>query len=82
MFEIASYKLIYASFHPFVDSLLHDAYRLTVDHYYCADQYCFTEKRLGHLSCKLILNILIINQHLCLKFVDATTSFLTKESLV
>lgn len=82
MFKIAFYKLTYASFRPFVDSLLHDAYKLTVDLYDCADQECFTEERLGYLSGKIILNVLIVNQHLCLKFVDSYAGFLTKETLV
>lgn len=55
---------------------------LTVDLYDCADQECFTEERLGYLSGKIILNVLIVNQHLCLKFVDSYAGFLTKETLV
>lgn len=55
---------------------------LAVDLYDCADQECFTEERLGYLSGKIILNILIVNQHLCLKFVDSYAGFLAKETLV
>lgn len=52
---LSSWFIFFPSFCGF--SLTWCKQALTVDHYYPADQYCFTEKRLGCLSWKTVLNI-------------------------
>lgn len=82
MFKIASYKLIYGFFHPFVDSLLLDAYRL------------FDSRSLllcwpivfhwKNIRIPKLQNIKYINNKSTFmsEIVDFTAGFLTKETLV